>query len=262
LPLVHARAFCGLDHLFSLRHLEVSQEPQPEADYHGVRSHASTHLEASVVLIEAVLLLGFALPLWGRRVTEFPVTGDRLEVRCIGYQFGWYFPLSRTGRKVRQTRCRIHHSSNPLGIDPNDPQGGRFLEQRTAPHQSQANVVRVSSRDVIPRTCLAPDAHSAGRHARHGDSAMVPSDQNGNLGNHLRTTLWYGHSAMRATYTVEEQKEFDEFQKEQLDLRAANTAPAAPRAPPAPAPGVQPNNPRALSCPLAGHAARATLTDL
>src|ERR1043166_6605918 len=33
----------------------------PVADHHGVRSPISTHLEFSVVLIEAVLLLGFAI---------------------------------------------------------------------------------------------------------------------------------------------------------------------------------------------------------
>ena len=37
----------------------------PKADYHGVTSHVSTHLEASVVIVEAVILLGFAIPLWG-----------------------------------------------------------------------------------------------------------------------------------------------------------------------------------------------------
>jgi cytochrome c oxidase subunit 2 len=48
-----------------------------------------------------------------------------------------------------------------------------------------------------------------------------------------------GHSAMRATYTVQTQKEFDDFQKEQLGLKNANAA-QAPAAVPAPAPAAQP----------------------
>ena len=40
----------------------------PKADYHGVQSKASAHLEFSVVIIEAVLLLGFAMPIWAKRV--------------------------------------------------------------------------------------------------------------------------------------------------------------------------------------------------
>src|SRR6187549_3327244 len=60
----------------------------PKADYHGVQSKASAHLEFSVVLIEAVLLLGFGLPLWGKRETEnsFPKGSDALEVRAIAEQ--------------------------------------------------------------------------------------------------------------------------------------------------------------------------------
>src|ERR1051325_83784 len=44
----------------------------PRAGYHGGRSGISPPLEFSVVLIEAVLLLGFAIPLWAKRVNEFP----------------------------------------------------------------------------------------------------------------------------------------------------------------------------------------------
>ena len=42
------------------------------ADHEGVKSGISTHLEFSVVLIDAVLLIGFAIPLWAKRVNQFP----------------------------------------------------------------------------------------------------------------------------------------------------------------------------------------------
>ena len=35
----------------------------PKASYQGVRGHLSTHLEVGVIIVEAVLLLGFAFPL-------------------------------------------------------------------------------------------------------------------------------------------------------------------------------------------------------
>ena len=44
----------------------------PVADHEGVTSGISTHLEFAVVLIEAVLLVGFAIPLWAKRVNAFP----------------------------------------------------------------------------------------------------------------------------------------------------------------------------------------------
>ena len=48
------------------------QRPTAQCGSQGVTSGISTHLEFSVVLIEAVLLLGFAIPLWAKRVNQFP----------------------------------------------------------------------------------------------------------------------------------------------------------------------------------------------
>ena len=39
----------------------------PKASYVGVKGHASTHVEIAVVAVEAILLLGFAFPLWAVR---------------------------------------------------------------------------------------------------------------------------------------------------------------------------------------------------
>ena len=39
----------------------------PKADYTGVRSHASSHVEVAVVIVEAILLIGFAMPFWAQR---------------------------------------------------------------------------------------------------------------------------------------------------------------------------------------------------
>src|SRR5689334_20851271 len=44
----------------------------PKADYTGVTSHASSWLEGAVAVVEGVLLLGFAVPLWSKAVDRFP----------------------------------------------------------------------------------------------------------------------------------------------------------------------------------------------
>ena len=56
----------------------------PVADHEGVTSGISTHLEFAVVLIEAVLLIGFAVPLWAKRVNQFPETRDAILVHAVG----------------------------------------------------------------------------------------------------------------------------------------------------------------------------------
>ncbi len=75
----------------------------PKANYHGITGHASTHAEFSVVLIEAALLLGFAIPLWGKRVVDLPEQGG---APCSGHRgaIRLEFSLSRSRRGVWQAK--------------------------------------------------------------------------------------------------------------------------------------------------------------
>src|SRR4051812_21181786 len=52
-----------------------------KADYVGVRGHASTHIEIGVIIVEIILLLGFALPLWGERSDAYPSGDNVLKMR-------------------------------------------------------------------------------------------------------------------------------------------------------------------------------------
>ena len=72
-----------------------AERRSPKADYGGVKSHVSTHLEVGVVIIEAVLLLGFAFPLWRERTDKYEdiQKQDPVRVRAIGYQFAWTFTI-------------------------------------------------------------------------------------------------------------------------------------------------------------------------
>src|ERR1044071_187826 len=72
--------FVGWSAFFIYVLFRFRRSRQPVADHAGVRSPISTHLEFSVVLIEAVLLLGFAIPLWGKRVNQFPPGKEALLV--------------------------------------------------------------------------------------------------------------------------------------------------------------------------------------
>jgi len=51
--------FLGWSAFFIFVLIRFRKRRHPVADYHGVKSGISTHLEFSVVLIEAVLLVGF-----------------------------------------------------------------------------------------------------------------------------------------------------------------------------------------------------------
>src|SRR5437764_10837058 len=69
-----AALFVGWSAYFVYVLFRFHQKRHPKADYHGVKSGISTHLEFSVVLIDAVLLVGFAIPISAKRVNQFPPT--------------------------------------------------------------------------------------------------------------------------------------------------------------------------------------------
>ena len=192
----------------------------PKADYHGVTSHVSTHLEASVVIIEAVILLGFAIPLWGKRVNDIPTDEKNpLRIRAIGFQFGWFFHYAGADGKFGAQHPRFVGDGNALGIDPNDPNSADDAVATSNMHieNQRSTVIRVSSRDVIHGFCLP----------------QMRVQQDATPG--LEAPLWFrpittgewdiicaqlcgaGHSAMRATYTSEDKKNFDGWFKDQLD---------------------------------------------
>src|ERR1700704_4637204 len=72
--------FVGWSAFFVFVLIRFRKRRHPVADHDGVTSGISTHLEFSVVLIEAVLLIGFAIPLWAKRVNQFPETGDAVLI--------------------------------------------------------------------------------------------------------------------------------------------------------------------------------------
>ncbi len=67
-----AALFVGWSVFFIYVLIRFRKGRHPVADHEGVKSGISTHLEFAVVLIEAVLLIGFAIPLWAKRVNQFP----------------------------------------------------------------------------------------------------------------------------------------------------------------------------------------------
>jgi len=61
----------------------------PKADYVGVKNHASNYVEGAVALIEGVLLIFVAVPLWGKAVDKFPEAKDSTVVQVVAQQFAW-----------------------------------------------------------------------------------------------------------------------------------------------------------------------------
>jgi len=94
----------------------------PVADYKGVTSHRSTYLEVAVAVVEAVLLVGFAIPLWATRVEGLPPQNQALLVHVTGEQFAWNIHYAGADQVFGRTDIKlIDLQTNPLGLDRSDP---------------------------------------------------------------------------------------------------------------------------------------------
>lgn len=131
----------------------------PKASYEGVRSHLSSHLEIGVIIIEAVLLLGFAFPLWADRTDKWDWVqkSDPVRVRVVGWQFGWTYHYPGADGKFGRTDSTLISGSNDLGIDYEDPNA---LDDFTGPvlklPLNRPSVLNIGSKDVIHNYSIIP----------------------------------------------------------------------------------------------------------
>ncbi len=124
----------------------------PKASYHGVTGHYSTHIEVGVVIIEAVLLLGFAYPLWAKRVEDQPLGAEVVKIRAVGQQFGWNFHYAGADNQVGSTSYKLMNSGdNPIGLDGADvnARDDFMVYNELVLPIDRPVVIQVTSKDVI-----------------------------------------------------------------------------------------------------------------
>ena len=144
--------FIGWGAFFVFALIRFRRSRQPVADYTGVTSHTSSYLEVAVAVVEAVLLLGFSIPLWAARVDRMPPANEALVVQVTAEQFAWnvHYPgpdgvFGRTDLKL------LDLQANPLGLDRSDPAAKddvTTLNQLYLP-VNKPIIVRLRSKDMI-----------------------------------------------------------------------------------------------------------------
>ena len=242
-----AALFVGWSAYFIYVLVRFRQSKHPRADHHGVKSAISTHLEFSVVLIEAVLLVGFAVPLWAKRVNQFPDTKNAILVHAVGQQFNWTFHMPGPDGVFGKRDANLVSNTNQLGLDSKDPSGRDDIVVGTELHVpvNRSVIIELSSKDVIHNFALP--------HMRIAGDAIPGS----------RIPMWFkpiktgtyevicgqlcglGHYSMKGTLVVDNEADYQAWIKERVELGGA-AAPAAapsPGGPPAgvPAPQASPN---------------------
>jgi cytochrome c oxidase subunit II len=153
--LVHglmALMFVGWGALFVYMLVRFRRSRQPLASYHGTRTRASSWAEWSIVGAEALLLIGFSVPLWSERVDDFPDEDEALVVRLVAEQFAWTAHYSGAdGIFGRTSPERVDIGTNPLGLDRQDPHAKDDVISVNRLHLpvDRPVVVHLTSKDVI-----------------------------------------------------------------------------------------------------------------
>ena len=212
----------GTFYVYTLIRFRASANPK--ANYTGVTSHTSSYLEIGVAVIEAVLLIGFAVPAWAHRVNDIPPEEEATVVNVIGKQFEWisHYP-GADGRFGRRDISLITPTNN-IGLDRSDPAGADdivSINQLNLPLNKPV-IVYLSSQDVI---------HSFGIAEMRVKQDAVPG---------LQIPVWWvpnvlgqfevncsqlcglGHYRMRGFVTIMEQDEYDAWLEEEASFLTGN----------------------------------------
>jgi cytochrome c oxidase subunit 2 len=144
--------FVGWGGFFVYCLVRFRRSRNPVANYTGVKSHASNYSEVAVAVVEAILLVGFSIPLWAARVDRMPPENEALVVQVTGEQFAWNVHYAGPDGKFGRTDLKLLDlQSNPLGLDRSDPVAKddvTTLNQLFLP-VNKPIIVRLRSKDVI-----------------------------------------------------------------------------------------------------------------
>jgi cytochrome c oxidase subunit 2 len=144
--------FVGWGGFFVYALLRFRRSRNPVANHAGVRSHASSYSEIGVAVIEGILLVGFAIPIWAARVDDIPPESEALVVHVTGEQFAWNVRYAGPDGVFGRTDISlIDLQANPLGVDRSDPAAKddvTTLNQLYLP-ANRPIIVKLRSKDVI-----------------------------------------------------------------------------------------------------------------
>ena len=143
--------FVGWLAYFAYALFRFHHKRNPKADYFGVKNHASNYIEGAVALVEAILLIGLAVPLWAKAVDKFPAEKDSTVIQIVAQQFAWNVRYPGKDGIFGRQDMRFVTADNVFGVDPSDPHGKDDVQTINEVHVvvNKPVIIYVSSKDVI-----------------------------------------------------------------------------------------------------------------
>lgn len=197
------------------------ESKNPEASYEGSESEWSTYVEVGVVIAEAVLLVGFAFPVWADLTEEEarPAEDESVEVRVVAEQFNWtiHYP-GPDGVFGSRSAELVNSQTNPLGLDPDDPAGEDDIVTRNELHLpvDKPAIVHLMSQDVIhgfflPQMRIKQDAIPGME-----IPVWFEPTQTGEFEIACAQLCGLGHYRMNGFLTVHSQEEYQNWRQKQV----------------------------------------------
>jgi cytochrome c oxidase subunit 2 len=205
----------------------------PKANYVGTTSHLPTKLEGGVLVLEVVLLLAFAAPIWADRVGDFPTGPGLVHLRAVGQQFQWNFQYPGPDGKFGTRNALLVSASNPLGIDRSDPDAADDVVATNEMHipVNTPCIVDVMTKDVIHDFCI-PNMRTM-EDAMPG--AVIPlwftPIKTGTYDVVCAQLCGSGHALMRATLVVDTPGDYKKWYNQVAQMQGVKVTDAAPAAP-------------------------------
>jgi cytochrome c oxidase subunit 2 len=225
--------FLGWGSFYAYTLWRFRAKKNPKASYTGATSHLPTKLEGGVLVLEVVLLLAFAAPIWGERVDQFPTGPTVVHLRAVGEQFLWNFQYTGPDGVFGHRDIHLVSASNPLGLDRTDPAAKDDLTARGEMHLPVGRpcIIDVMSKDVIHDFCIpnmriAQDAIPGSTipmwfvPVKIGTYEVVCAQLCGN-----------NHSAMKAILVVESEADYEKWFSDTAKLSGATSIAGEPTAP-------------------------------
>jgi cytochrome c oxidase subunit 2 len=125
----------------------------PKADHVGVKSHVSSWLELVVAGVEAVLLIGFAIPMWSRAsdIKTIPGASEAVQIQVMAQQFGWNARYTGPDGEFGRQSMTLVTEANIFGVDPTDEKGNDDVVVYNIIHVpvNKPVIAYIGSKDVI-----------------------------------------------------------------------------------------------------------------
>jgi cytochrome c oxidase subunit 2 len=190
---------------------------QPQANRAGTQGRLAMLIFAGVVVAEATLLVGSALPLWFERTGAARPGGNPIVVRVVAQQFAWNIHYPGPDGRFGETSLPLVTDTNPVGLDRSSSSSKDDVVTTGELHLpiNRPAIIELSSKDVIHSFGIAAMRVKQDIVPGAGSSVWFTPTMAGEFEVSCSQLCGAGHYRMRAVVTVESDEAFQRFLRSQ-----------------------------------------------